>query len=79
MPRTEELNPIPAPAALLDTTQAARALGISRRTLENRRVSGIDSPQHIKIGRSVRYDPRDLEAFLAERRRRSTSDQRAIA
>ena len=70
-----------ASTALLNTRQAAKFLGLSRRTVENRRVSGIDSPPYIKIGRSVRYDPRDLDAFLAARRFRSTSeaDHRAAA
>jgi len=72
-------TPRPDAAALLDTEQAARFLGLSPRTLANKRVDGIETPPHIKIGRSVRYDPRDLEAFLAERRCRSTSDHRAAA
>lgn len=67
------------PAALLDTEGAARFLGLSPRTLENRRVSGIESPAYTKIGRSVRYSLRDLEEFVAERRRRSTSDHSAAA
>jgi len=37
------------------------------------RVSG-DSPPFYKVGRQVLYDRADLDAWLAERRRRSTSD-----
>ncbi len=68
-------------AALLTTVQAARRLGLAVRTLENKRVSGIEPIPFVKLGRKVLYDPRDLEAWVNARRFRSTSeaDQRAAA
>jgi hypothetical protein len=37
------------------------------------RVNG-DSPPFYKVGRQALYDRAELDAWLAERRRRSTSD-----
>ena len=62
------------PAALLTTAQAARRLGLAVRTLENKRVSGIDPIPFVKLGRKVLYDPRDLEQWLNARRFLSTSE-----
>jgi predicted DNA-binding transcriptional regulator AlpA len=62
-----------APAALLDTVQAARFLGLGERTLQNWRVRG-EGPAFLRAGRSVRYSPEDLERWLAARRFRSTSE-----
>ena len=61
------------PPSLLDNDQAAQFLGLGRRTLENWRVSG-DGPPFLRVGRSVRYSPADLEAWLKERRFRSTAE-----
>ena len=58
---------------LLDTRGAARLLGIAERTACNWRVNG-EGPGFIRVGRSVRYDPRTLAAWLDERRFRSTSE-----
>jgi len=62
------------PLALLNTEQAARRLGLAKRTLENKRVSGIEPIPFVKLGRKVLYDPRDLEQWLNARRFRSTSE-----
>jgi hypothetical protein len=63
-----------APAQLLDTAQAALFLGgMGERTLQNWRVRG-DGPAFLRVGRSVRYDPRDLAEWLGARRFRSTSE-----
>ena len=62
------------PAPLLDTEQAAKILGIAKRTLENRRVSGIDSIPFCKMGRSVRYEPSAIREYLNGRRVNSTSE-----
>ncbi len=62
-----------APGALMDTVQAARFLNISERTAANWRVRG-EGPAFLRVGRSVKYDPRDLEKFLSSRRFRSTSE-----
>ena len=49
---------------LLTTTQAAAALGIGKRTLQER-VAAREIAA-VKIGKSVRFDPADLKAY-AER------------
>jgi len=58
---------------LVNEHDAARALGLSVRTIQKWRVSGAGPPFR-KLGAAVRYDVDDLEAFLAARRRISTSD-----
>ena len=49
----------PAPR-YLDTSQAARYLGISPKTLMRMRVTG-DGPRYAKAGRRVIYDRLDLD------------------
>ena len=57
------------------TTAAAVYLGVSNRTLEEWRRAGR-GPQFIKIGKKiVRYEIAELDKFLAEGQRRSTSDK----
>ena len=46
---------------LLDTPQAAAALGIGRRTLQE--LAAARKIAVIKFGRNVRYDPADLADF----------------
>lgn len=59
---------------LLRTPEAARYLSLSPRTLEKLRVTG-GGPPYIRLGRrAIVYDPTDLAAWAASRRRRSTSD-----
>ncbi len=59
---------------ILTEVQAAELLGnISPKTLQAWRVSGR-GPVFIKVGRLVRYRMADLENFLHQNRRRSTSD-----
>ena len=65
-------------AALLDTTQAARFLGLGERTLQNWRVRG-EGPVFLRVGRCVRYAPDDLSAFLGARRFRSTAEADSCA
>ena len=61
---------------LLDTKQAASLLGMSVAFLERDRWAGAKIP-FVKIGeRAVRYRRADLDAFIADRTRRSTSDLR---
>lgn len=58
----------PAPLLLLDPIRAAQALSISPRTLWGLTRSG-DIPA-IRVGkRLVRYDPRDLTAYIDARRK----------
>ena len=52
---------------------AARYLGVSKSTLDKRRVAGLP-PEYSKIGGSVVYDSADLDRFLAKTKRRSTSE-----
>jgi excisionase family DNA binding protein len=68
-------NPLPAPRRLLTTTEAAEFLSCGRNTLEQDRLRGSRIP-YVSIGRSVRYDMADLEAFIAANKRRSTSEAR---
>jgi predicted DNA-binding transcriptional regulator AlpA len=59
---------------LLDVREAALRLGLSKSTLDKMRCSGR-GPRFIRAtDRAIRYDPLDLDAFAAERRRRSTSE-----
>lgn len=53
---------------LLNDYEAARLLGVSRTFLQKDRIGGRRVP-YIQIGRAVRYDPADLEAFKAANRR----------
>lgn len=59
---------------LLNTTQAAQFLGLSKAFLERDRWAGAKVP-FIKIGdRAVRYRLEDLEKYIESRFRKSTSD-----
>lgn len=58
---------------LLNTHQAARVCGLSPRTLEKLRLQG-NGPQYRKLNRAVRYARHDLERWIEQGRRRSTSD-----
>jgi predicted DNA-binding transcriptional regulator AlpA len=60
----------------LRTPAAADYLGYAESTLEKKRLSG-DGPPFIRLGRVIVYDTRDLDAWLAERRARSTSEPTA--
>lgn len=63
---------------MLRTPDAAQYLGISTSTLNKLRVVG-SGPTYHKVGRVVGYSYADLDAWLASRRRRSTSDVNAEA
>jgi predicted DNA-binding transcriptional regulator AlpA len=59
---------------LLNTAQAAAVLGFHASYLAKARLSGT-GPKYLKIGgRSVRYRRADIEAWLANKTRTSTSD-----
>lgn len=53
---------IPA-ATLMNEKEAAAYLGLSVDCLQARRSMGR-APRYIKLGRAVRYDRADLEAFV---------------
>lgn len=64
----------PHPQKLLRPADAAEFLDLSRSTLAKRRMTG-DGPRFIKFGGAIRYDLKDLQEFVAQSTRRSTSDQ----
>ena len=66
-------QPMTGHCVLLNTAQAAVALGASPRTLERKRVVG-GGPRYVKVGRLVRYLPSDLERWIKSRGRKTTSD-----
>jgi excisionase family DNA binding protein len=51
---------------------AANYLGLSASTLNKLRCTGA-GPAYFKLGRAVRYDPRDLDQWLAAHRIANTS------
>jgi predicted DNA-binding transcriptional regulator AlpA len=59
---------------LLTTRAAAELLCLDQRTLERFRVAGT-GPKFVKMGKSIRYRPSDLEAWLATRTVSSTSQE----
>lgn len=57
---------------LVNTQQAALRLGLCKSTLDKMRCKG-KGPRFIKsTDRAVRYDPADLDAWIAARRRQAT-------
>ena len=58
---------------LLRESGAAERLGLSMRTLQQWRLKG-GGPVFVKAGRSVLYKVSDLDQWIEERRRTSTSD-----
>jgi hypothetical protein len=65
--------PTPIPTRLLNAQGAAAFLGRSASILAKERMTGA-GPRFHKFGASVRYDLRDLEAYIAQTSRRSTSE-----
>ena len=53
--------------------KVADLLGLSKSTLAKMRLSG-DGPIYSKLGRRVVYRPEDVDAWVASRRFRSTSE-----
>ncbi len=67
--------PDDSPPRTLTDPETARYIGMSGSWLRQARMTGNpDAPPYIKIGRSVRYLREDLDAWLEQRRRVSTSD-----
>lgn len=58
---------------ILIARAAAAYLGLATQTLAKLRWAGT-SPPFYKLGRQVMYDRADLDSWLADRRRKSTSD-----
>lgn len=63
---------------LLDTKAAAKRLGLSTSTLEKLRVYG-GGPNFCKLRRNVRYRCGDLDRWIEDRLRSSTSAPDAYA
>ena len=63
-----------APREFMDEVEAGELLGISPRTLQAWRVRGTAGPRFCKIGRSVRYRRRDIEAWLADHTHTHTAE-----
>jgi predicted DNA-binding transcriptional regulator AlpA len=61
---------------LLTQRQAAEMLCLSERTLERFRVSGF-GPKFLRLGKSIRYRPDDVERWIAGRVVGSTSERSA--
>lgn len=61
---------------LWKSPEAAERLKLSDSTLRKWRVSG-QGPRFIKIGGRVLYDPADVQSWMDQRRRNSTSQQAA--
>jgi predicted DNA-binding transcriptional regulator AlpA len=59
--------------SLLNERQAADLLNIKVPTLRRWRWAG-KGPHFLKIGGAVRYEPSELEGFIAAARRSSTGD-----
>ena len=59
--------------SLLTQIEAAELLSLGVRTLEKYRVTGL-GPRFIKLNKSVRYRPEDLESWVAARVVKSTSE-----
>lgn len=60
----------------LEAWQLAELLKISQSNLAKYRLYG-GGPVFIKIGKHIRYDRADVEAWIASQKRRTTSDTAA--
>lgn len=63
-----------AAGGLIDTQAAAEKIGFAPSTLRNLRCKG-GGPPAIQIGRSIRYDPAELDKWLSARSVNSTSQR----
>jgi predicted DNA-binding transcriptional regulator AlpA len=61
------------PSRYLRTPDAARMVGLSIRTLEKHRIYGT-GPRYSKLGGRVVYSIEDLQAWVAQGAKTSTSD-----
>ncbi|BCW87122.1 hypothetical protein sos41_02480 [Alphaproteobacteria bacterium SO-S41] len=62
---------------LLTTAEASERLGLGRSTLEKLRCSG-KGPKFHKLAYAVRYAESDLAAWLKDRQRSSTSQNKFV-
>lgn len=61
-------------SSVVSPETAAAYMNVAVSTLAKWRVSGL-GPMFIKVGRAVRYDARDLDAWLDSRRHTNTSER----
>lgn len=59
-----DLTALP-PGAMLDTRQAAQALGIKPKTLDNWRSSRRVGLRYTRVGAAIRYNVAELRKFIA--------------
>lgn len=64
-----------SPPTLLTPLQAARILGVAPKTLANWRVTGTSGLQHIAVGGRIRYRSSDVNNFIIQSAKTSTSDK----
>jgi hypothetical protein len=69
---SQQTNPIVDLEPLLDEEPAAEILGVVPGTLSVWRSTGRYDLPYVKIGRSVKYRPSDLRAFIERRTRTHT-------
>ena len=62
---------------LLTEAEVEKEYTISKRTLQKLRCTG-GGPSYLKLGRAVRYRPKDIEVYLESCIRASTSDDGTV-
>lgn len=63
--------------SLVPAAKAALYLGISQKTLANWRCSGTRGLQYVQVGSRILYRQRDLDDFILNSRKSSTSEKLA--
>ncbi len=71
-PRSD--NAPPASRELIDVAALAERLGVTQRFV--RRLTAEDRVPFLKIGKFVRFDPREIDQWVDERRRPSSASLR---
>lgn len=66
----------PAPITLHTEREEAARLSLSLRTLQSWRTRG-DGPAYLKLGKAVRYNPMEVDRWLATQYRQHTADPAA--
>ena len=74
----DETTPTARRGSLLDTEEASTRCRLSRQTMAIHRLRGTGCP-FIKLGSRVFYYADELDAWIASKSRRSTSDRPAVA
>lgn len=60
--------------SLIHPDTLARLLGTKRRTVDEWRITG-KGPAFVRVGRSVRYTPEAVDAWLKSQQHKSTSEE----